>query len=197
MRFSRYLFLLIGFFSFSATASEKSIAYDSHGNISKLLLPHAGEVLYFYDPIDRLTEIHYPDGETVKYAYDFNSNLIKVITDQGTTLYTYDFLNRIHKAEFHGGVNITYDYDPASRIKRIIYPDKQEVNYEYDIRGRLVQVLDQTGNTRYGYDDETNLIVKEELANGIITEYAYDNIPRVTKVSHKNSNGVLIVEYGQ
>ena len=63
------------------------------------------------------------------------------------------------------------------------------------MREQFVQVLDQAGSTQYEYDDETNLVTKELLANGIVTEYFYDNVPQVTGVTHKKSDGTLIVEY--
>ena len=86
---------------------------------------------------------------------------------------TYDALNRLVKAQFPGQISLTYEYDSANRITKITYPDKEEVKYDYDSRGRLIQVSDQTGNTQYEYDDETNLVIKEHLANGIITEYGF------------------------
>ncbi len=194
-KFLSSFLLLLSSFCFSVERPERLLAYDANGNVTGYTIPHAGEIAYSYDPINRLTDIHYPSGETVKYVYDYNSNLTKVVQGSETTSYSYDRLNRLVKAQFPGDVLVSYDYDPANRLVKITYPDKEVVGYSYDHRGRLVKVLDPVGSTQYEYDDQTNLVVKERLPNGIVTEYSYDAVPRITAVSHKNSNGALIAEY--
>ncbi|MEX0962245.1 MAG: RHS repeat-associated core domain-containing protein [Simkaniaceae bacterium] len=193
-RFLSCFWILLSYLCCLADCSEKSLAYDQNGNISKYTASHAGEVSYAYDPIQRPTNIDYPDGKFIKYAYDYNSNLTEVSDGHGITSYSYDALNQLIKAQFPSG-DIAYEYDPASRLIKIIYPDLEEVQYHYDHRGRLVQVLDQAGHAQYEYDDETNLVTKELLSNGVITEYFYDHAPQVTGVVHKKSDGTLIVEY--
>jgi RHS repeat-associated protein len=111
------------------------------------------------------------------------------------TSYSYDALNRLVKVLFPDNISVSYEYDTANRIVKITYPDQEIVKYSYDSRGRLSEVFDQTGNTQYEYDDQTNLVIKERLPNGIITEYSYDSFPRIMAVSHRRSNGTLIVEY--
>ncbi|HNA62048.1 MAG TPA: hypothetical protein PKW79_03115, partial [Rhabdochlamydiaceae bacterium] len=154
-----------------------------------------GEVTYVYDPIHRLTAIHTSDGKTIQYAYDYNSNLTEVSDSHGTTSYSYDALNRLIKAQFPGKISVAYEYDPANRLTKMTYPGQEEVKYAYDNRGRLIQVADIAGTTRYEYDDATNLVVKEHLANGIVTEYSYDDFARVAGVAHTKSDGTLIAEY--
>ncbi len=193
-KFLSYFWILLLHCCFSADCSEKSLAYDPNGNVSKYTTPHAGEISYVYDAIKRLTNIDYPDGKSINYTYDYNSNLTRVSDDHGITSYSYDALNRLTKAQFPNG-NIAYQYDPAGRLTKIVYPDLEEVQYNYDSRGRLVQVIDQAGLTQYEYDDETNLVTRVRLANGVITEYFYDNVPQVTDVIHKKSDGTLIVKY--
>lgn len=188
-------FFLLAHICFAAEQAEKSLAYDPNGNVAKYIAPHAEEISYVYDPIRRLSEIQYPDGEKVKYAYDFNSNLIAVCDSRAATTYSYDALNRLTKAYFPGNISLAYEYDPANRIVKIVYPDKEEVKYDYDHRGRLIRVLDPSGCTQYEYDDKTNLVTQERLPNGIVTKYRYDKLPRVTGVSHRQSDGSLIAEY--
>lgn len=171
-------FLFFSSFCFLAESSEKSLAYDTNGNIS-IYASHAGEISYFYDPINRLKEVRYPNGKTVKYAYDYNSNLVEIANGHEITFYSYDALNRLVKAQFPGNITLSYEYDLANRITKTTYPDQEEVKYAYDHRGRLIGVFDQTGNTQYEYDDQTNLVVKEQLPNGVVTAYSYDSFPRV------------------
>jgi RHS repeat-associated protein len=192
--FFAWFWLLFCNVCFPSDHTGKSLAYDANGNISEYTTPFEEKNAYSYDPINRLTEIRYPNGEIINYTYDYNSNLIKAAKGSETTSYSYDALNRLKIAQFPGNVSISYDYDSAGRILKIIYPDKEEVRYKYDSRSRLIVVSDQTGNTQYEYDDLTNLVVKERLANGVVTEYSYDSSLRISTVSHKKSNGDLIVE---
>jgi YD repeat-containing protein len=83
-KFLTCFWLLLSNVCFSADYADKSLAYDANGNVSKYTAPHAGEISYSYDPIKRLTNIHYPDGKGVKYAYDYNSNLTEVSDEHGT-----------------------------------------------------------------------------------------------------------------
>ncbi len=193
--FSVCFFSLFSIFCLSADYIEKSISYDANGNISKCTISPMGSTAYSYDPINRLVETRYPNGESIKYTYDCNSNLTQVVKGAETTSYSYDSSNRLVKAQFPGDTSLVYEYDLADRVVKITYPDREEVKYEYDHRGRLTKVFDQTGSTEYEYNDQTNLVVKEWLSNGIVVEYSYDAFPRITGVSHKKSDGGLITQY--
>jgi YD repeat-containing protein len=87
-------------FCFSADYVEKSILYDANGNISKRTSPHAGEITYSYDSINRLAETRHPNREGINYTYDYNSNLTKVAKGAENTSYSYDSLNRLVKVIF-------------------------------------------------------------------------------------------------
>lgn len=181
----------LGFF----VKAEKNLAYDPNGNVTKCASAHAGEISYSYDPVNRLTGIDYPNGEATQYAYDCNNNLIEVHDPYGRTLYSYNPLNRLVRAEFPKGVSLDYEYDVASRLIKIIYPDKKEVNYLYDERGRLSLVRDHAGVTQYEYDDATNLVMREYLANGIVTDFTYDAFLMISSVNHKRADGSSIAFY--
>lgn len=192
--------LLINFCAFLsnlcllANGLEKLLTYDQDGNVIEYVVPHAGSIVYSYDLINRLTEARYPDGEVIKYCYDCHSNLVQVAKGAEKTSYFYDALNCLVKAQFPDNSTVSYDYDLANRIIKITYPDQDKVGYVYDHRNRLVKVFDKTGIFCYEYDDETNLVSKERLPNGIYTEYIYDSNARITSVSHKKSNSALIGE---
>jgi YD repeat-containing protein len=195
MKNSIYLISCLLFVFFSSGYAEKSLSYDVNGNVIKYILPNAGEISYSYDPLNRLTSIDYQGGESIQYVYDCNDNLIEVDSKQGKTVYAYDSLNRMVSAEISADVSLCYEYDASNKIIKIIYPNKEEVNYLYDERGRLYQVCDPGGTTQYEYDNVTNLVIRERLANGVITDFSYDAFLRISAVSHKRGNGSLIVRY--
>lgn len=170
-------------------------SYDENGNIASIYIPENGEVLYRYDPIQRLVEARYPNGKHFSYTYDYNSNLQSVESPDGTTKYTYDKLNRIETVHLPDGGSLAYQYDLMGRVTSLTYPDGETVEYSYDCRGRLKTLRDCIGVTTYEYDDLTNLVSKETLPNGTTTEYRYDETPQILEVSHRNSSGALIQSF--
>ncbi|MGE0197905.1 MAG: RHS repeat protein [Simkaniaceae bacterium] len=186
----KFSFLILGiFFQISLIANY---SYDENGNIASIYIPENGEVLYKYDPIQRLIEARYPSRKHFSYTYDYNSNLRSVETPDGTTKYTYDKLNRIETVHFTDGSSLAYQYDLMGRVTHLAYPDGEIVEYHYDSRGRLKTLQDHIGVTSYDYDDLTNLVSKESLPNGTTTEYLYDATPQILEVFQRDPWGGLI-----
>lgn len=101
----KFSFLILGiFFQISLIANY---SYDENGNIASVYIPENGEVLYRYDPIQRLVETLYPNEKHFSYTYDYNSNLCFVENPDGTTNYTYDKLNRIEIVHFLDGSSLS------------------------------------------------------------------------------------------
>ncbi|MCB1106998.1 MAG: hypothetical protein KDK76_02760 [Chlamydiia bacterium] len=182
-------FLLFSFFfSFSLFADY---AYNAEGDVSKIYIPGNGETCYAYDPIGRLTEAHYPNGKSFSYSYDFNSRLTAIKGPLGTTSFFHNLISKVERVKLPCGKEIIYQYDYRGRLTQIVYPDGEAIDYQYDDRGRLVKMKDPSGITNYEYDDETNLILKEILPNGISTSYAYDDSFNVSEVLHQNQKGLI------
>ncbi|MGE0831281.1 MAG: RHS repeat-associated core domain-containing protein [Simkaniaceae bacterium] len=186
----KLIFLFLGLFLQSFLIADYS--YDENGNIASIYIPENGEVLYKYDPIQRLIEARYPNRKHFSYTYDYNSNLRSVETPDGTTKYTYDKLNRIETVHFTDGSSLAYQYDLMGRVTHLAYPDGEIVEYHYDSRGRLKTLQDHIGVTSYDYDDLTNLVSKESLPNGTTTEYLYDATPQILEVFQRDPWGGLI-----
>jgi len=185
--------LLLGFFFHTSLIADYS--YDENGNIASVFIPGNGEVQYEYDPVQRLTEARYPNGNYFLYTYDYNSNLRSIQGPEGVTTYTYDKLNRIEEAQLPDGNRVAYRYDLMGRITHLTYPDDEVVEYQYDDRGCLIKVKEEGEDTTYVYDDLTNLVVKETLPNGTTTDYVYDTIPQILEVFHSDSQQNLISHF--
>ena len=66
-----------------------------------------GTTSYLYDNLDRLTQVTYPGGEQVTYAYDPMGNRTSLVsTVSGSTSYTYDAADRLLTA---GATGFTWD----------------------------------------------------------------------------------------
>ena len=72
-----------------------------------------------YDPLDRITEAVYTGPgatKTIKYTYNADGGLEKLVDPTGTTTYTLDPLGRITEEALPGSVSNAYSYDEASNL---------------------------------------------------------------------------------
>ena len=129
-------------------------AYDSVGNrLNKTHTTAADQPLvstdYSYNAADQLiTE------NGVTYSYDLNGNLASKTNSSGTTIYS-------------------YNYD--DRLVRVMTPT-QTLTYAYDVDGNRIETTGPEGTTRYLVDANRGLsqIVAEYKTDGAITaSYVY------------------------
>ena len=170
-------------------------AYDKNGNVKTRKTPDGDTILYEYDASKRPTKITYPDLSEVNYVYDAHGNRIEMNDPHGTTYYGYDRFNRLTGVQFPGINPLSYEYDKAGNLTKILYPTGEEIIYAYDGANRPIRVTDATGATAFEYDDQTNKLIKRTLANGVFTEYAYDEAKRVTDVLNRKADQTLIAGY--
>ena len=155
--------------------------YDSYGNtttVKELAAPPAnleeasisGEgaaVTRTYDTAGRMTSSTNPVGITTVYEYDSRGNLVKqTVNGTDVTAYTYDaygrVLSEVAPKDYTGAAT-----DPATR-------------YTYYPHGKVKTKTDTSGNTTtYTYDLYGNLTA-ETQPDGVVYEYQYDPINRLT-----------------
>jgi len=104
-----------------------------------------------YDTYEERPDYLIEISEVVEYEYDELGNRVKMITDQGSVVYTYDKNNRMTSdgnkayeydtngnmiAVTSGEERIQYNYTVANKLAEILYPDETYVKYGYDAYGR-------------------------------------------------------------
>ncbi|MEK7396765.1 MAG: RHS repeat-associated core domain-containing protein, partial [Candidatus Poribacteria bacterium] len=140
-----------------------------------------GTLHYDYDPINRITQVAYPDAKSVSYAYDNNSNRVKLTYPDATYItYEYDQLNRLTAIKGQDAQAISqYTYDALSRRTQLDYANNTQTTYAYDDINRLVNLTNKvkTGADisawAYTYDKASNR--KTMLAKDGTHNYTYDN----------------------
>lgn len=125
--------------------------------------------IFCYDDLNRLESIVDPLGNTNRFRYDGNGNLI-FRTD----------CNRD---------TISNAYDQADRLVAVHYPDGSQVSFDYDPAGRLIRCVDQTGTSSYSYDALGRLTA---YTNGFghAVSYAYDEIGNLRTITYPGSRTV-------
>jgi RHS repeat-associated protein len=174
--------------------------YDTLNRLLQTLNSLGGTTNYGYDVNDRLAQVQAPNGATTRYAYDDLGNLLaETSPDRGTTSYTHDAAGNMTSMTDARGITVSYTYDALNRLTFIDYPGSAEdIGYAYDSgctsagAGRLCQVTDASGTTRYGYDAYGNTIqqAKTELGVTYTTAYTYDAGDRALGITYPDGRTV-------
>src|SRR5579871_901067 len=128
---------------------------------------------YLYDQNDRLVQVLYPSGKTVRYTYNGIGLRTSMTDSTGTTVWTYNGAYQL--VSVHQPLakkTVTYTYDSAGRRKTMSL-DKQTWSYSYDGAGRLTNVQSSTGSglwADFSYFDN-DLLNEVKRGNGTRTVY--------------------------
>jgi RHS repeat-associated protein/uncharacterized repeat protein (TIGR01451 family) len=172
--------------------------YDGAGLRTRLDLPNGVTVNYGYDPLNRLTSIDQAigttilsgysytldpsgmrltvsetDGTSIQWTYNGNYQLLsETRRDSSNTVvyqagFTYDAAgNRLTQTV--NGVTTSYTYNILDQLLTA-----GSVQYQYDLRGNLAQVMDGANITSYTYDAADRLS-GATLPSGTTITYGYD-----------------------
>ena len=167
------------------------------------------ETIYVYDAMDRLirTEVAFFDTDTqtplqggqqagksiTRTDYSDNSQVIRTENDNlHQTATVYDTAHRASVVTDHKNNTVAYGYDANSNVVSVAEVDKSDLgnpdesfvtNSVYDNLDRLIQTVDNVGNTNaYDYDSRDNRAhTIDALTNE--TRYSYDGISRLVRTT--------------
>lgn len=183
---------------------ETSYEYDATDRLVKTILPDGGFEQYTYDPVghvtavrltdgnlnrytwdgrDRLQRIDYFDGTAATFTYSATGKRLTASSTAGVTTYAYDALDRLISITEPTGIVIGYTYDGGDNVTGITTP-RGTTRYTYDALNRVRTVTDPAGGvTTYTYDLGGRL-TQRLLPNGVVSDYGYDTVDRLTSVAH-------------
>jgi RHS repeat-associated protein len=170
---------------------EESYGYDPVGN--RLSGPVAGDS-YSYNIGNQLTT-----DTDAQYIYDANGNMISKTTQAGTTVYLYDYENRLVQVTLPDATIVGMKYDPfGRRIEKSVngvltnyFYDQEDILFEYDGSGNPTNrymhgpgideplAVEMSGNTYYYHADGLGSVMFLTKSNRKIEEtYSYDSFGR-------------------
>jgi RHS repeat-associated protein len=193
-------------------------AFDPAGNLVQKVTPNLRDqqqaIRYDYD-YHRLATIDYPSSADVSYSYgepgaDHNRAGRIVTLDNGD----------LQEERFYGKLGETvktvksirsdvpsrewplyttgYLFDSMGRMRKLTYPDGEQLSYTYDQGGLLEGAAGVKQGKEYIYlldlaYDEFRQRVKMELGNNVVSRYSYDPLNRRLKslVTHGSEGQVL------
>jgi len=165
--------------------------YDAAGRKTAVVNAEGQTASYGYDAAGEPTSSSYSGGSTpaVTEAYDADGNRTELKDGSGTSVYSYDSLNRLISSTDGSGATVKYGYDLAGHVLNLTYPNGKTVTHAYDGAGNLTSVTDWLGHkTSFGYNANANL-TSEEYAGGVSSQLTYDEGGRVAGITVRNAGG--------
>ena len=147
-------------------------------------------MLYGYDALNRISNIHYGNGVETAYTYDGNGNHTAKTGTQATLgdiisgsnaldlSYAYDVRGQLLE-ERRNGASVCYAYDKAGN--RIRKTDAQgEIRYLYNEKNQLVEEESPADRKQFSYDRQGGIIEEKNAAG--IRRFSYNSRRQQTRV---------------
>ncbi|PZR02196.1 MAG: RHS repeat protein, partial [Archangium gephyra] len=153
--------------------------YDHRGNLLVTQQPvgtsSAAQLVYGYDPGNRITDITYPSGRLVHYGYDSKGRVSLVQTKASASVATWTV------------VADTYSYEPFAAVKGMRLGNGLSVANDWGDDGRLAsrRLYQTSGGANlsfldYGYDSNDNVTaIRDRLDDSRSLYYGYDGNDRL------------------
>ena len=163
----------------------QSLSYtrDARGLVTRIGAA-AGNFAFSFDVLGRRTQMSYPNGSTVSYAFDAAGQLTK-LTHAGVFnapyAHTFDAAGRITRIT-GDGPDWNYSYDPLGRLRQAT---QAATTYTYTLDpvgnildgGRTHDVnhrLTADASKTYSYDQRGNLTLEQDRSTGARTVYSWN-----------------------
>jgi RHS repeat-associated protein len=173
-----------------STTDYEAYGYDANNNRTSLRRRDNRTINFNFDALNRVTLKDIPSSTTadVYYGYDLRNHQLFArfgsTSGQGITN-TFDALGRVaNAADNVGGTSrtLTYQYDAKGNRTQLTFPDNQSFTFDYDQMSRMTAVK-QGGSAVSGYV-YNNKGERSGLTGGVATAYAYDDVGRLSSISH-------------
>ena len=149
-----------------------------------------------------MVERIYPDNTSDVFGYDQAGNLTGTSNSNIAYYYSYDLNNRltgVTSSNLAQIFNIEYQYDIMGNRKAMTIKKgtstPRTINYEYNTNNQMTKIISDMGNFTFAYDS-LNRRIKRTLPNSSYTTYVYDQLSRLTNITHKNAFNQTIDSFG-
>ncbi|MFI5215717.1 MAG: RHS repeat-associated core domain-containing protein [Candidatus Limnocylindria bacterium] len=177
----------------NAAYLQASYHYDGDGRLLNRILSNGSQSDYSYDAAGRLSALRLrtADGTLVHEVsydeYDAVGNLKQAITNQQTSLYSYDAVHRLLAADLPGSADdVSYSYDPVGNRKTEV-TESGSRHYLYGDGNRLLEIREQSEAgplyRSFTYSDAGEIESKRDGAGSLLYGLERSSQGRVAGVS--------------
>ncbi|VAW37970.1 hypothetical protein MNBD_GAMMA01-488, partial [hydrothermal vent metagenome] len=183
------------------TSVERSTeyTYDQYGQM--LTKTQVGDAVtataitqYFFDNKGNVNKIIDAELNERQYtSYDSQGNNLVMIDGRGNTwTQSYDALGNQTNSKNPLNEETINTYDKVNNHTKIIYPDTNFIQFEYDNRNRMIKQTDELGYSNTTTYDQAGNRVRETDKAGRATQYRYDLLNRQDEIEDAAGN---IIKY--
>lgn len=179
----------------SQVLSQYSYTYDKNGNIISVA-DGQSTTSYIYDKLNRLIEVHRPDGTITKFSYDARGNRKTITNDTWAmnleaTDYTFNIWNQLTEVKT-GTQDAVFQYGPNGLRTKKITPSEM-TRYHYNNNGKVIAESDASNNVIAHYVWGSDRILDKKDATGNDYYYLYNGHGDVVQIV--DSNGAVVNDY--
>lgn len=146
-----------------------------------------------YDSSGRVLKQQFIPGTGINYTHDVQGNINKIPSIIPNS--SHNAFGNLKNRTYANNEITTFSYDSMERVVSIITGSKQNLNFTYDLTGKIVVLKDIVNNMNYymSYD------FLDRLVNATVSPYyfiySYDPAGRILKIARNNTNTTKFV-YG-
>ena len=166
---------------------DVTFKYDKDGNVVEMT-DGTGTTTKEYDQLDRLTQVKNGAKEVVKYGYNLGNQQTEVTYPNGKTVKrAFDKAGRMEKLTDWFGYEATFSYNRNSQLKGEAFPGETTDEFAYNRAGQMTELSNKKkGEFRGGGSYTRNKLGQVEIGlepGQEIPEYKYEYDPasRLTK----------------
>ncbi|MEZ6131916.1 MAG: cadherin domain-containing protein [Planctomycetaceae bacterium] len=180
----------------SPTGESQSFTWHSSGSLASVT-DELGNTTHFAhqsigtDGVTRMTGFTDAKGNPTRYGYDNNGNLLHTIYADGSIerLSSYTTAGLPGVSTNRRGQPLRYTYNDFGQVLTQTFADGSVTEFEYDTRGNLSRVIEDTDITLYEYELSTDgdRLKRVTYPNGRFLEYTYDEFGRRIEMVDQDS----------
>jgi len=178
-----------------ANGKTQQFWYNAVGNLIRYKDEAGNQTVMAYDANGNLTSRTYPDGSIDQYTYDLLGNMLTANNANANITFTYDANGHV-LSETLNNISTAYSYSSRQGKINIIYPNGRTIEEHYDLRGRLISIVNSQFSISSFTYTPTDYLASRTYANGNHTTFTYDPAGRLTSISAFNSQfSILNLRY--
>ncbi len=176
-----------------SNGAQASFDVDPDGHVCRYVNPDGGVFELLWAGYNVVHEIRRPAGDVVRFRYDRECNLVRIINENGEEhVIRRDAAGRIAGETHFDRRAYRYQLDPAGRLARLENGAGEVTEIDRDAAGRVKKRTYEDGHDKFEYDADGRLIRGETEATSC--EFAYDVRGNLVRESQSTAGRTFVIE---